>query len=139
MRSIPSPLQKRHFQGASTGASATTTVRKAAPKPAIARATDLMTEPEDWTADDLQAYVVRKIEELHGPQPDHSHAPRLKSIFGRFHREFGRDAGPIAVWVFETQADAGRWKGAPVKVSRFSKANDEWMARPVLDRIRSAG
>jgi hypothetical protein len=105
-----------------------------AAEPIVRDMSDTMRADAAWTAADLQAYVLRQIERLHGPQPDHEH-PKMRSIFTRFLSTWGTDAARIARYVFEVQPRKGYWKGAPVKATRFTKGNDEYFARAVLDQI----
>ena len=112
----------------------TTGVRKAPPK-LVADVSDTLRSDQNWSAADLQSYVLRQIESMFGPQPDHSFAPKMTAIFKRFHGTWGADAARIARYVFETQSRPGYWKGAPVKATRFTKGNDQYFAQAVLDLL----
>lgn len=92
---------------------------------------DLLTPEEQWTWSELRDYVVAQIEDLHGPFP--RDARKEASIFQRFCKEYGSAAPAIARYAFEVKD--GRWKGAPISVSRFCKASDPWFAQPILEYL----
>jgi hypothetical protein len=118
----------------------TTSAAGVTPKPRqapVQASSDALRADENWTADDLRTYVLRKIEERHGAQPDHGH-PKMRAIFNRFYEAWGAvDAARIARYAFEGQARPGFWKGAPIKATRFTRGNDEWFARAILDQINA--
>lgn len=91
--------------------------------------TFLTKSPEKWTWKDLRDYVLFKIEERDGTAGPRSETREL-GIFKRFALEFGEQAGPIAVFAFQT-CD-GYWRGSPVGVGRFAKASDDFFAREIL-------
>jgi hypothetical protein len=111
----------------------TLTVTRLSPAPATreTRTTDVGKSPEEWSWEDLRNYVVRQIETFFGEFP--KDPARLRGIFSSFHARHGRMAGPIAVAAFETFG--GRWKGAPISVTRFCLKSDPWFADPIKQRL----
>lgn len=93
--------------------------------------TDIGKSPESWTGEDLRNYVIRAIEKAHGPFP--RDVTREGSIFRSFAGRWGRQAGPIARFVFEELN--GMWRGAPVGVHRFCKGADAYFAVPLAERL----
>lgn len=89
--------------------------------------------PTSWDWRDLQAYVVEKITEIHGAQPRDTN--KELGIFTSFAGRHGADAGPIAVFAFETQTQPGYWMGAPISVSRFCKGSDKYFAERIKQRL----
>lgn len=82
----------------------------------------------DWTAKDLQAYVVAKIEERFGPFP--RDLVKEAAIFGSFMTRFEANAPLIARYAFETEK--GMWAGAPVRVHRFTRGNDAFFSNVIM-------
>jgi hypothetical protein len=97
------------------------------------RVTDVCKDPAIWSWEDLRNYVVRSIETIHGPFP--REAPKENAIFRSFVDRWGRQAGPIARFVFEDCQ--GMWRGAPVRVTRFCKASDSYFAAPIAERLQA--
>lgn len=101
---------------------------------AYAATTDLLDSPMNWSWEQLRDYVVRSVEERHGPQA--RDAIREASIFKSFAARWGNQAGPIARFAFEQQD--GFWRSAPVTASRFTKGNDAYFAGPISERLAHA-
>ena len=97
------------------------------------RVTDVGKSAATWTWEDLRNYVVRSIEAIHGPFP--RNPIKEKAIFSSFLSRWGTQAGPIAKFAFEECE--GRWRGAPVSVTRFCKGSDEFFAAPIAERLAS--
>lgn len=95
------------------------------------RATHVATQSSVWTWEQLRDYVVSRIEAISGPFP--RDPLREKGIFSSFISRWGAQAGPIAEFAFETMD--GRWKGAPVSVSRFCKGSDPYFASEIAERL----
>lgn len=95
------------------------------------RTTDVGKGAASWTWEDLRNYVVRSIERIHGPFP--RDAIKEKAIFSSFVTRWGAQAGPIAKFAFEECE--GRWRGAPVSVTRFCKGSDHYFAAPIAERL----
>jgi hypothetical protein len=87
-----------------------------------------------WGWQELRDYVVAQIEALFGPSP--RDLRKEKSIFSSFIDRFGTDAPRIARYAFESPATKGLWGNAPIRVTRFTRASDEWFAVPILDRLQ---
>jgi hypothetical protein len=115
-----------------------TRVRSVAPVPTSTVSStetnrSFLTKPAaQWTWKDLQGYVVSKIEQMHGPFPRST--TREFGIFNSFAMRYGKDAGPIAVFAFETSSTPGRWKGAPINVGRFARGSDPYFADVILNQ-----
>lgn len=105
------------------------------PEPVVAaretRTTDIGKDPRDWSADDLRNYVVRQIETFFGDFP--KEPQKIAGIFRSFHSRYGEWAGPIAVAAFDLYA--GRWRGAPISVTRFCKGSDPYFSDPIKQRL----
>lgn len=97
----------------------------------IPSATHLLKSESDWGWEEVRDYVVRAIEQAHGPFPRNSKTEH--SIFKGFVKRWGSQAGPIARFVFEQTG--GMWKGAPVSVNRFCQASDKYFAQPISERL----
>jgi hypothetical protein len=97
------------------------------------RATDVGKDPAAWTWEDLRNYVVRQIEAIHGPFP--RDPVKEASIFRSFASRWGAQAGSIAQFALEDCE--GRWAGAPISVTRFCKASDQYFAAPIAERLQS--
>ena len=87
--------------------------------------------PEEWTADDVQAYVVSQIESRFGPFP--KDPVRMASTFRAFCSRYGQNAGRIAAAAFEVYE--GKWKGARIGWQRFCKASDQYFSQEILERL----
>jgi hypothetical protein len=96
------------------------------------RVTDVGKDSATWSWEDLRNYVVRSIEQAHGPFP--REAPKEASIFKSFADRWGPLAGPIATFVFGELG--GMWRGAPVRIQRFCKGSDPYFAEPIAARLR---
>lgn len=94
-------------------------------------ATHLVVQSSAWTWENLRDYVVSRIESISGPFP--RDPLREKAIFSGFINRWGAQAGPIAKFAFETMN--GRWKGAPISVSRFCKGSDPYFACEIAQRL----
>lgn len=104
--------------------------------PAIpAATTDLLDAPDDWDWKQLRDYVMRQVQERHGPQPRGDEI-RIASTFQSFHKRWGALAGPIARFAFEQQD--GFWRSAPVTATRFTKGSDPYFAEPIAQRLTGA-
>jgi hypothetical protein len=82
---------------------------------------------EHWDWEALRDYVVEQIEKRHGMFP--REGAKEKAIFARFIKDWGPRAAPIARYAFEVRG--GIWKGAPIKVTRFTKACDPYFAAEI--------
>jgi hypothetical protein len=91
------------------------------------RTTDVGKNPAEWNWEDLRNYVVRQIQTFHGEFPIDQ--MKLSGIFKGFLRRHGAMAGPIAVAAFDLHH--GRWKGAPISVTRFCAGSDPYFAEPI--------
>lgn len=87
--------------------------------------------PADWSWEELRDYVVREIEARFGAFPRDS--KKEFGIFSAFKGRWGAQAGPIAKFAFDV-AD-GRWKGAPISVTRFAKGSDPYFSVPISERL----
>lgn len=123
-----SAIPERSQQQAETPVTVTQAVTIRRPE---TRATHLATEPSEWTWEQLRDYVVSRIEAISGPFP--RDPLKEKGIFSGFSSRWGKQAGPIAEFAFETME--GRWKGAPVSVSRFCKGSDPYFASEIAKRL----
>lgn len=82
----------------------------------------------EWGWGELRDYVVAQVEERFGPFP--RDLPKEVSIMKSFTERFGHDAPRIARAAYEVYK--GYWGGAPIRISRFTRASDEWFARVIL-------
>lgn len=106
----------------------TVTVTRDEPSMAIeVRTTDVGKDPTKWDWRDLRNYVVRQIQAFHGEFPIEE--LKVIGIFKGFARRHGELAGPIAVAAFDLHH--GRWRGAPISVTRFCAGSDEFFADPI--------
>lgn len=110
------------------------TLTVTAPAPREQRTTDIGKRAAEWSAEDLQAYVVRQIEDRTGAFP--KDPVRLNATFKGFLTRYGADAGPIAVAAFETYQ--GRWKGSPISWQRFCKGSDPYFGDEIRERLNTA-
>lgn len=97
------------------------------------RMSDVGKDSATWTWENLRDYVVRQIEEKHGPFP--RDAIREKATFSGFVNRWGAMSGLIAETAFDVFD--GRWKGAPISVNRFCKGSDEFFAKEIVARLTS--
>lgn len=103
-------------------------IRSVAPAPTA----HLAVGDDAWSWQELRSYVVRSIEATIGLFP----RDELKeaAIFKAFCSRWPEDAPAIARYAFETMN--GYWKGAPVGVTRFCKASDEYFGVPIVKALR---
>lgn len=88
---------------------------------------------EKWDWKDLRDYVVDKVLQMHpGLLPKRNEAKEF-GIFSAFAGRWGEQAGPIAVFAFETQPQCGMWMNAPIGIQRFCKASDQYFAQVIVD------
>lgn len=83
-----------------------------------------------WSADDLSLYIREETAALCGPQIP---CGRESDIAAEFLSRFGADGVRIARAAYEIHA--GRWKGAPVTIRRFTESNDAFFARVILGQL----
>lgn len=86
---------------------------------------------DQWTWEDLRDYVVRQIEERHGPQV--RDFKKESGIFKGFLSRWTSQAPVIAQMAFDVYD--GMWRGAPISVNRFCKASDPFFAQVIADRL----
>lgn len=97
----------------------------------VASAAYLMKQDADWTAKDLQDYVMNQIERFHGPQL--RNALKESSIFKAFLNRHGEKAAAIARFAFEVER--GLWHRAPVQPNHFCQGADWWFADKIAERL----
>jgi len=86
---------------------------------------DVIASGEDWDWRALRDYVVRRSTEIHGPAP--SNPAKEAAIIKAFISRWGpQRSGAIARCAFEVYG--GFWRGAPIRVERFSKGSDPFFA-----------
>lgn len=86
------------------------------------------------TGESLAGHILAEITRTGGPQlPCYRSEEILNGFLGRFSAE---EATAICEQAFK--AHDGMWRGAPVTVRRFSEANDDFFARPLLEEARAA-
>jgi hypothetical protein len=90
----------------------------------------------EWGWQELRDYVVAAIEARFGPFP--RHLPQEVSVMKSFMERFGTDAPRIARYAFESPVTKGMWGNAPIRVTRFTRASDEWFAKPILKQLQRA-
>ena len=83
-----------------------------------------------------QVDKVAAIEARFGPFP--RHLPQEVSVMKSFMERFGTDAPRIARYAFESPVTKGMWGNAPIRVTRFTRASDEWFAKPILKQLQRA-
>jgi hypothetical protein len=89
-------------------------------------------KPDDqWGWEELRDYVVDMVEVHFGLFP--RDLPKEVSIMKSFTERFGHDAPRIARAAYEVHK--GYWGGAPIRLSRFTRASDEWFARVILAQL----
>jgi hypothetical protein len=86
---------------------------------------------EEWDWRELRDYVVSEIESRFGAIPRDAH--KEKGIFDSFVNRWGANAAYIARYAFEI-AD-GRWRGAPISITRFCKNSDPYFGQPIVERL----
>lgn len=84
-----------------------------------------------WGWEELRDYVVGQIERLHGVFP--REGAKEAAIFKRFVSEWGSQSAAIARYAFEIRG--GMWKGAPIKVTRFTKGSDPYFAAEIANYL----
>lgn len=82
--------------------------------------------------EDIRDYVVEQTEARWGIQPRDPKKEKL--IFESFLSRWGSLALPIARYAFEECK--GKWKNAPVRVTRFSLASDSYFAMEIADKLK---
>lgn len=86
------------------------------------------------SATELLAYVTSEAGRLTGERLP---VPGAEQVMAGFIQRFGaRDATRIARAAFEVHH--GMWMGAPITPRRFTAANDEFFARPILAQLDRA-
>ena len=107
-----------------------------APRPVqpIIRRSDLLTT--DWGWEQLSDYLNEQIRQVTGAAPN-VEAFKMKSVCMGFVRRWGPDARVIAEAAFG--AYRGFWRSSPIGLSRFTEAQDDYFAKPILEQIRSLG
>lgn len=100
------------------------------PMPSQSR-THLMTDHGSWGWSEIRDYVVTEIEARTGPFP--RDARKEASIFKRWTGKYGDESVEIARYAFEVCN--GRWRGAPVSITRFCKGSDEWFSDVILEAL----
>lgn len=94
--------------------------------------THTMKPDAEWEWKDLRDYVMREMENVHGPQVRES--MKEKSIFSSFIKRYGAvDAAAIARYAFGFSK--GMWANAPISVNRFCKASDPFFGDPIKQRL----
>lgn len=101
--------------------------------PLTAQAGHLLKADADWTAKDLQTYVMGEIERLHGAQV--RNPIKENAIFGSFMARWGSQAAAIARFAFEVER--GWWNRAPISATRFTKGSDPYFAVLIADRLNA--
>lgn len=97
----------------------------------IASAKHVMKPESEWGWEEMRDYVVKAIEDRHGPFPRNFKTE--SGIFKGFMKRWGSQAPAIARFAFE-QCD-GMWKGAPISVTRFCQGSDPYFAQPIASRL----
>jgi hypothetical protein len=97
-----------------------------------ARSVSYKLKPDnEWGWEELRDYVVDQVEQHFGLFP--RDLPKEVSIMKSFTERFGHDAPRIARTAYEVYK--GYWGGAPIRISRFTRASDEWFARVILAQL----
>lgn len=97
----------------------------------IASAKHVLKPESEWGWEEVRDYVVRAIEDRHGPFPRNFKTE--SGIFKGFVKRWGSQAPAIARFAFE-QTD-GMWKGAPISVTRFCAGSDPYFSAPIAQRL----
>lgn len=102
-------------------------------KTGTAESSYLLKTADQWTWGDLRDYVITECEKRFGAQPRNpaKESGIFKSFVGRYGIE---DAVLIAMAAFEVYE--GIWRKAPVRVTRFTKGNDQYFADVILARLK---
>lgn len=91
-----------------------------------------MLKPDhEWGWEELRDYVVDQVEHHFGLFP--RNLPQEVSVMKSFMERFGHNAPRIARCAYEVHK--GYWGGAPVRLTRFARASDEWFARVILAQL----
>lgn len=85
-----------------------------------------------WGWTDLRDYVIREIEQRHGPQV--RNPTREASIFKSFMSRWPEQSVAIAQAAFGPVHD-GMWRNAPISVNRFCKASDPFFSAVIAERL----
>lgn len=101
------------------------------PLPTAHGAAHLTKADEEWDWEALRDYVVRAIEQRHGPFPRNFKTEH--SIFKSFVSRWGKQAPAIARYAFEV-CD-GMWSNAPISINRFCKGSDQYFAAVINSRL----
>jgi hypothetical protein len=91
-----------------------------------------MKSEDVWGWSDLRDFVIREIEQRHGPQV--RDPKKEASIFKSFMSRWPEQAVGIAKAAFGPVYD-GMWRNAPISVNRFCKASDEYFAAVIAERL----
>lgn len=92
----------------------------------------LLKEAAQWRWEDLRDYVLTEAERRFGPQ--RREPAKEASILKSFMNRYGTDAVTIAQAAFEIYD--GVWASAPITVTRFCKASDQFFADVILSRVK---
>lgn len=92
----------------------------------------VMKDEQAWGWQDLRDFVIREIENHHGPQP--RDLRKESGIFKSFMTRYPEHCVGIARAVFGP-VHQGMWRGAPVSVNRFCKASDPYFADVLVSRL----
>jgi len=114
-----------------TEAPVVTATATARPLPSATGTTDLAVDEGAWGWEQLRDYVVRKIEDAHGPFP--RDFKKEHAIFKSFAARWGEKAASIAKYAFEV--NGGYWRNAPIGVNRFTKGCDPYFAQIIAERL----
>lgn len=89
-------------------------------------------EASQWGWSDLRDYIIGEIEARHGAQvrDPKKEAGIIKSFMTRWGTE-------QAVRIARTSFDVhdGMWRGAPISITRFCKASDQWFAAVIVSNF----
>jgi hypothetical protein len=91
----------------------------------------VMRDEQAWGWQDLRDYVIREIEQRHGPQV--RDPKKEAAIFKSFLTRWSDSAVAIAKAAFEVHG--GMWRGAPISVNRFCLASDEYFAAVIAKNL----
>jgi hypothetical protein len=97
----------------------------------VVAASWLVVPEEQWGWSELRDYIVVESERRFGPTP--RNPAKEAGIVRSFMDRWGGLAVPIAKRAFT--AHEGVWRGAPVRIERFSKACDDWFAQQVAAEV----
>ena len=89
-------------------------------------------ETSQWGWSDLRDYIMGEIEKRHGVQvrDPKKEASIIKSFMARWGTE---QAVRIARTAFDVHD--GQWRGAPISITRFCKASDEWFGSVIAENF----